>query len=142
MGYITPNRVNTPAVKKEFNKAIMHDIAVRLLNEESEDAEGVMRSEAEMVMRRMLNTAKYAKSDKDATSAAKVLLDYTYGRPAVVSDDKQEELPEIVFRVHPKDKKLLEEASARGDVETPTEEELESKIEVEIDGEDGTMRFD
>lgn len=142
MGYITPNKANTPAVKKQFNTSIMHDVAVRLMNEESEDGEGVMRSEAEQVMRRMLNTAKWARSDKDATSAAKVLFEYTYGKPKVVEDDTQEELPEIVFRVHPKDKKLLEEATARGDVQEVSEEELDSKIEVEIDGEDGTLRFD
>lgn len=138
MGYITPVKKNEVSLKKVANKRILVDCAMELLAEEEEDAEGVIRSNAMQIMRRLVATAKYAESNKDATSAAKVLLDYTYGKPAIVSNEEQEEVPEIVLRVNPKDKEQLMALAARDDIEQETPDD---RVVVDIEGEEGTLEY-
>lgn len=141
MGFITPNRSTAVAVKKVASKKVLVDCAIELLNEEEEDEEGVMRTNAMQIMRRLVRTAKYAESNKDAIQATNTLLAYSVGKPAIIADEKEEEITPVVLRVHPKDKALLEEIAANGELDEPTQEELDSDIEVRIDGDDAVLRF-
>lgn len=136
MGYITPNRAATPALRKTHDKNSLKNRAFELLSSESEDAEGNVRTEIDQILQRAINTAKYAKSDKDATSAGKWLWEITFGKSPVAVEEKEEELTEIVFRVNTKDKALLEDAKKRGDLEAVDEEINDDKVEIVID-EDG-----
>ena len=49
------------------------------------------------VVDRLFKTATYAESDKDATSAAKVIRDSLFGRPAVQKNDNKHDIPAIIF---------------------------------------------
>lgn len=134
MGLIIPNKA-VPAVKKTVDKNYLRTRALELLSAETEDAEGNVRTEIDQILGRAINTAKYAKSDKDATSTAKWLWEITYGKSPVAVEEKEEDLTEIVFRVNTRDKKLLEDAKNRGDLEVE-DEEYPDKVEIVID-EDG-----
>lgn len=135
MGLIIPNKA-VPAVKKTVDKNYLRTRALELLSAETEDAEGNVRTEIDQILGRAINTAKYAKSDKDATSTAKWLWEITYGKSPVAVEEKEEDLTEIVFRVNTKDKALLEAAKDRGDLECVDEEVYDDKVEIVID-EDG-----
>lgn len=137
MGYIVPKK-NEVSLKKVANKRILVDCALELLNETEEDEEGVERTNAMMIMRRLVATAKYAEANRDATNAASILLSYTYGKPSVVADEEQEEMPEIVLRVNPKDKAQLEALAARHDLEHKEKD----PVVVQIEGEDGELEYD
>lgn len=139
MGIIAPNRAATPAVKKSIDKSSLRNRAVELLASESEDAEGVSRKEIDQILARALNTAKYAKSDKDATSTAKWLWEIAFGKSPIMVEEKEEELPEIVFKVSSKDRKLLQDAKERGDLEIEDEEVEASKVEIEIEGDEDVI---
>lgn len=135
MGLIAPKKAGLPVIKKKFDKNTLMNRAVEMLASESEDAEGNVRTEIDQVLGRMLNTAKYAKSDKDATTAGKTLWEIAFGKTPVRVEEKEEELTEIVFRVNTKDKKLLEDAKERGDLECIDEEVYDDKVEIVIDEE-------
>ena len=138
MGLIAPNSITKKETLK-FDKRILDQALANVAAETFTDNEGVIRTTADRLARRLWNTALYAESDKDATTAAKIILERMNGKPSVIVDEEKEEMPEIVLRVNPKDKAQVEALAQRTDLEL--DEKNDDKIIVSIEGEEGTMEF-
>ena len=132
MGLIVPNK--NKSVAQEFNKRVLGDIVIRKLNQQFDDGESVTTA-AEKVVDRLLATAIAAESNKDASTAAKLLFEYSMGKAGVVVDDTKEELPAVKITVSAKSKEKLLELSQRTEF-TEDDEENEKFI---IEDENGTI---
>lgn len=130
MGLIKPNAVSKIETKK-IDRRILDNALAEYGAFAEEDEQGVICSNADRLARRLWNTALYAESDKDATTAAKIIYERMNGKPKVLVDEEKEELPEITFRVNASDAAKVKALSMRDDVE----EEPNDKIVVEIEGE-------
>ena len=88
-----------PAVKKisRGNKKLLSDAIMFALNEEVEIPDGGISTPAQLIAKRLVSTAMFAEANKDATSAAKLLLEYSIGKPAVVQNDKKEDITKVAF---------------------------------------------
>lgn len=132
MGLIVPNK--NKSVTQEFNKRVLGDIVIRKLNQQFDDGESITTA-AEKVVDRLLATAIAAESNKDASTAAKLLFEYSMGKAGVVVDDTKEELPAVKITVSAKSKEKLLELSQRTEF-TEDDEENEKFI---IEDENGTI---
>lgn len=132
MGLIAPNK--NRLVTQEFNKRVLGDIVIRKLNQQFDDGESITTA-AEKVVDRLLATAIAAESNKDASTAAKLLFEYSMGKASVVVDDTKEELPAVKITVSAKSKEKLLELSQRTEF-TEDDEEDEKFV---IEDEDGTI---
>ena len=122
------------SVAQEFNKRVLGDIVIRKLNQQFDDGESITTA-AEKVVDRLLATAIAAESNKDASTAAKLLFEYSMGKAGVVVDDTKEELPAVKITVSAKSKEKLLELSQRTEF-TEDDEENEKFI---IEDENGTI---
>lgn len=111
MGLIVPRKNNQ--VVKEFNKRILGDIVIRKLNEPCADLDGNICSNAEAVVDRLLATARSAESNKDASTAAKILFEYSMGKAGVVVEEQKEETPAVKITVSANSKEKLKELASR-----------------------------
>ena len=127
-----PNK--NKSVAQEFNKRVLGDIVIRKLNQQFDDGESITTA-AEKVVDRLLATAIAAESNKDASTAAKLLFEYSMGKAGVVVDDTKEELPAVKITVSAKSKEKLLELSQRTEF-TEDDEENEKFI---IEDENGTI---
>lgn len=127
-----PNK--NKSVTQEFNKRVLGDIVIRKLNQQFDDGESITTA-AEKVVDRLLATAIAAESNKDASTAAKLLFEYSMGKAGVVVDDTKEELPAVKITVSAKSKEKLLELSQRTEF-TEDDEENEKFI---IEDENGTI---
>ena len=59
--------------------------------------DGSRKTRWQAVVDRLYNTAIYAESDKDATSAAKVIAERLFGRAPVQKQENKHEIPAIIF---------------------------------------------
>lgn len=132
MGLIVPNK--NKSVTQEFNKRVLGDIVIRKLNQQFDNGESITTA-AEKVVDRLLATAIAAESNKDASTAAKLLFEYSMGKAGVVVDDTKEELPAVKITVSAKSKEKLLELAQRTEF-TEDDEENEKFI---IEDENGTI---
>ena len=93
MGYITPKTKQAPSGKKAM--AEMMSYAANQFISSPEDGSRITQWQA--VVDRLYKTAIYAESDKDATSAAKVIAERLFGRAPVQKQDNKKEIPAIIF---------------------------------------------
>ena len=115
MGKIAPE---VPAVKKisRGNKKLLSDAIMFALNEEVEIPDGGgISTPAQLIAKRLLNTAMFAEANKDATSAAKLLLEYSIGKPAVVQNDKKEDITKVAFVFEDADLDKIAKVAAKDD---------------------------
>ena len=87
------------------------------------------------VVDRLFKTATYAESDKDATSAAKVIRDSLFGRPAVMKQENRHEIPAIIFAERGDTLEDITEKAARAE-EDP--EDYDGPLKIGVTFEDGT----
>lgn len=90
------------------------------------------------VVKRLYNTAIYAESDKDATSAAKVIAERLFGRAPVQKQENKHDIPEIVLVVKDKELKTIEEKASRAEVENDGDNS-ETPIEIQFDDGSGVV---
>lgn len=129
MGLIKPKK--NYLAPPPLNKRILGDIVIRKLNENYETPDGNQMSVAEAVVSRLVNTAVAAESNKDASTAAKLLFEYSMGKASVVEESGKEELPAVKITVSPESKEKLLELAQRTEFTEDVPEE--SKFIMETD---------
>ena len=129
MGYITPKK-NEVSQMKKVDRHFLDNALMDVMNASSEDAEGVIRTNAQRLASSIVNDALYAETVKDRAIMAKLILERVGGKPSVIVDEEKEDLPEVVFRVNANDAKKIKALK-----ELPVDEDPEDKVVVEIDGE-------
>ena len=97
MGIIAPEKTSKSkqyaGSKKALSEAMSH-----AANEFIESPiNGERKTKWQAVVDRLYNTAIYAESDKDATSAAKVIKEELFGRAPVRKQENKHEIPAIIF---------------------------------------------
>ena len=96
---ITPDFNSTAKLAKKVDKNAIATALAHGMQEVVETPDGLM-TVAEAIAKRLLSTAIFAENNKDSTSAAKVVLEYTAGKPAVQNQDKKTEIPAMVISVN------------------------------------------
>lgn len=129
MGYITPKKNEVSSMKK-MDRHFLDQALFDVMQQESEDDEGVIRSNAQRLASSIMRDALYAETVKDRAIMSKLILERVGGKPSVIVDEEKEDLPEVVFRVSANDAQKIKALK-----ELPVEEEPEDKVVVEIDGE-------
>ena len=130
MGYITPKK-NEISQMKKADRHFLDNALMEIMQSESKDAEGNIRSNAQRLAATIMNDALYAETVKDRAIMAKLILERVGGKPSVIVDEEKEDLPEVVFRVNANDAKKIKALQ-----ELPVSEDNgEDRVIVEIDGE-------
>ena len=138
MGLISPNlpsvkNVDTKEKRKLFDAALI-DYGLR----ETQDEQGRIIRNVQRLAATVWEGALYSESPKDRALFAKLLYERVGGKPTVIAEEEHEEIPEIVLRVNPKSAEQIKQLAERDDV---TEDDSESRVVVEIEGEEGQMEF-
>ena len=130
MGYITPKKNEVSQLKKA-DRHFLDNALMEIMQSESKDAEGNVRSNAQRLAATIMNDALYAETVKDRAIMAKLILERVGGKPSVIVDEEKEDLPEVVFRVNANDAKKIKALQ-----ELPvSDDNSEDRVIVEIDGE-------
>ena len=97
MGLIAPtnntNKRPYQGTKKAMNEAMSY--AANQMT--TSPLTGEKTTQWQAVVDRLYKTAIYAESDKDATSAAKVIAERLFGRAPVQKQENKHEIPAIIF---------------------------------------------
>lgn len=96
---------------------------------------GERTTQWQAVVDRLYKTAIYAESDKDATSAAKVIRDSLFGRPAVQKQENKHEIPAIIFAERGDELTQIAEKAARAE-EDP--DDYDGPVNVGVKFDDGS----
>lgn len=87
------------------------------------------------VVNRLYKTAIYAESDKDATSAAKVIAERLFGRAPVQKQENKHEIPAIIFAERGDELTQIAEKASRAVAEP---EDYEGPMNFGVQFEDGS----
>jgi len=115
---------------KKINRHFLDEALIDVMQQTSQDDEGVIRNNAQRLAMNIMRDALCAETVKDRAIMAKLILERVGGKPSVIVDEEKEELPEVVFRVNANDAKKIKALQ-----ELPVDEEPQDKVVVEIDGE-------
>ena len=97
--------------------------------------DGTQKTQWQAVVDRLYKTAIYAESDKDATSAAKVIAERLFGRAPVQQQDVKHEIPAIIFAERGDTLQQIAEKASRAE---PDSEDYEGIPPVGVQFEDGS----
>jgi hypothetical protein len=97
--------------------------------------DGSRKTQWQAVVDRLYKTAIYAESDKDATSAAKVIAERLFGRAPVQKQENKHEIPAIIFAERGDELTQIAEKASRAE-EDP--EDYEGPMNIGIQFEDGS----
>lgn len=105
--------------------------------------DGTRKTQWQAVVDRLYKTAIYAESDKDATSAAKVIAERLFGRAPIQKQENKHEIPAIIFAERGDTLEQIAEKASRAesdpdDMEGPSSfgVQFEDGEEVIVQGED------
>ena len=101
--------------------------------ESPEDGSRVTQWQA--VVNRLYKTAIYAESDKDATSAAKVIAERLFGRAPVQKQENKHEIPAIIFAERGDELTQIAEKASRAESDM---EDYEGPVNFGVQFDDGT----
>lgn len=132
MGFITPE-MNVSKADSKSKKAISDALRNRLFEKiTTPDGNGVPieKTVAQAIGDKLIDIALFSESEKCASTAAKLILEYTEGKPSVQNDVEKVEIPAVVFNL------TGELPSAIKDKAKLPEQDISEKVLVEIeDGE-------
>ena len=131
MGYITPKTKQAPSGKKAM--AEMMSYAANQFISSPEDGSRITQWQA--VVDRLYKTAIYAESDKDATSAAKVIAERLFGRAPVQKQEKKHEIPAIIFAERGDELTQIADKAARAETDP---EDYDGPLKFGVQFEDGS----
>jgi hypothetical protein len=131
MGYITPNIKKAPSGNKGM--AEMMRYAANQFIQSPIDGRRVTQWQA--VVDRLYKTAIYAESDKDATSAAKVIKEELFGRAPVRKQENKHEIPAIIFAERGDELTQIAEKAARAEADP---EDYDGPLNFGVQFEDGS----
>lgn len=130
MGLISPKKNEVSQLKK-VDRHFLDTALLEIGQSPLKDSDGVTRTYSQRLAMSIWNDALFAETVRDRALMAKLILERVGGKPAVITDEEKEELPEVVFRVNANDAKKIKALQ-----EMPvTEDDSEDKVVVEIDGE-------
>lgn len=135
MGIIAPEKQNTSRPKVGSKKAMAEAMSYAANQYIASPLTGERVTQWQAVVDRLFKTATYAESDKDATSAAKVIRDSLFGRPAVMKQENRHEIPAIIFAERGDTLEDITEKAARAE-EDP--EDYDGPLKIGVTFEDGT----
>ena len=131
MGYITPNVKQAPSGKKGM--AEMMSYAANQFIQSPNDGTRITQWQA--IVDRLYKTAIYAESDKDATSAAKVIAERLFGRAPVQKQEKKHEIPAIIFAERGDELTQIADKAARAETDP---EDYDGPLKFGVQFEDGS----
>ena len=131
MGYIVPETKKTPSGKKAM--AEMMSYAANQFIQSPMDGTRVTQWQA--VVDRLYKTAIYAESDKDATSAAKVIAERLFGRAPVQKQENKHEIPAIIFAERGDELTQIAEKASRAEADP---EDYDGPVNIGVQFEDGS----
>lgn len=135
MGIISPGN---KAKEKPYTgtKKSLSEVMSHAANEYVDSPlDGTRKTQWQAVVDRLYKTAIFAESDKDATSAAKVIAERLFGRAPVQKQESKHEIPAIIFAERGDELSVIAERAARAEGD-PDDYEGLTKIGVTFD--DGT----
>ena len=97
MGIIAPTNKQTDRKYTGSKKALADAMSYAANQFIESPLTGEMSTQWQAVVDRLYKTAIYAESDKDATSAAKVIAERLFGRAPVQKQENKHEIPAIIF---------------------------------------------
>jgi hypothetical protein len=116
MGIIAPAQSETKKIKTSSKRLISDALRSQLLEEVAvpdQDGETVIMPRAQALGMRLMDIALYSKSDKTSATAAKIILESVEGKPAVQTEDINQEIPAVKFILQSGDQKRLEEKASK-----------------------------
>lgn len=131
MGYIVPKTKQAPSGNKGM--AEMMRYAANQFIQSPIDGRRVTQWQA--VVDRLYKTAIYAESDKDATSAAKVIKEELFGRAPVRKQENKHEIPAIIFAERGDELTQIAEKAARAEADP---EDYDGPLNFGVQFEDGS----
>ena len=87
------------------------------------------------VVNRLYKTAIYAESDKDATSAAKVIAERLFGRAPVQKQENKHEIPAIIFAERGDELTQIAEKASRAENDP---DDYDGPVNIGVQFEDGS----
>lgn len=117
MGIITPTNKNKEKYYSGSKKAISDAMSYAASQFIESPIDGARRTQWQAVVDRLYKTAIYAESDKDATSAAKVIAERLFGRAPVQKQENKHEIPAIIFAERGDSLTQIVEKASRADEE-------------------------
>lgn len=116
----------------------LRDALLEKLTEEHVSDDGTIVTLMDAMAARLVNTACYAESDKDAISAAKLVYERLEGKAAVIDTSEKLEMPAVKFVLGDADVGRIESLAGR---KGEQEEELPDKFVVSVEGMDGEVEL-
>lgn len=138
MGLISPNTPSTKVLDTKQKRKLFDEALIDYGLRDSEDGEGRVAKNITRLAMTVWDGALYSESPKDRATFAKLLYERIGGKPTVMVEEEHEEIPEIVLRVNPKSAEEIKALAERDDVQ---EDDSDSRVVIEIEGEDGQMEF-
>lgn len=135
MGIIAPEKQNTSRPKVGSKKAMAEAMSYAASQYIASPLTGERVTQWQAVVDRLFKTATYAESDKDATSAAKVIAERLFGRAPVQKQENKHEIPAIIFAERGDTLEDITEKAARAEDDP---EDYDGPMKVGITFEDGT----
>jgi len=135
MGIIAPNNKLTEKKYTGSKKALADAMSYAANQFVESPLSGEMCTQWQAVVDRLYKTAIYAQSDKDATSAAKVIAERLFGRAPVQKQENKHEIPAIIFAERGDTLEQITEKASRAE-EDP--EDYEGSTPIGIQFEDGS----
>ncbi len=97
--------------------------------------DGTQKTKWQAVVDRLFTTAIYAESDKDATSAAKVIKEELFGRAPVRKQENKHEIPAIIFAERGDELTQIAEKASRAEDDP---EDYDGPVNFGVQFEDGS----
>lgn len=143
MGIISPAPKSKPKQYQGSKKALSDAMSYAASQFVSSPLDGTQKTQWQAVVDRLYKTAIYAESDKDATSAAKVIAERLFGRAPVQKQEAKHEIPAIIFAERGDTLQQITEKASRAEDdpedyegETPFGIQFEDGTEMIVEGED------
>lgn len=134
MGIISPTNKNQEKIYTGSKKALAEAMSYAANQIIESPIDGSRMTMWQAVVKRLYNTAIYAESDKDATSAAKVIAERLFGRAPVQKQENKHDIPTVILAMKNDDLKAIEEKAARAEAE----DDEDSDYPIGIQFEDGS----
>lgn len=136
MGIIVPEKQAYSKPRAGSKKALAEAMSYAANQYIASPLTGERVTQWQAVVDRLFKTATYAESDKDATSAAKVIAERLFGRAPVQKQENKHEIPAIIFAERGD---TLEDITAKAARAEADPEDYEGPMAVGIEFEDGTQ---
>lgn len=132
MGIISPTNKNQEKLYTGSKKALAEAMSYQANQMIESPIDGSRMTMWQAVVKRLYNTAIYAESDKDATSAAKVIAERLFGRAPVQKQENKHDIPTVVFAIKEDELKDIAEKASRSESDN-NYEEAETPIGIQFD---------